>query len=53
MRCGNVVKFLHRKAIQDVKYKGLIQFCQFGIFYYYYYFEVLVLSLPLFLSDIL
>ncbi|XP_061962946.1 cytochrome P450 724B1 [Populus nigra] len=21
MRCGNVVKFLHRKAIQDVKYK--------------------------------
>ncbi|KAH1198477.1 Cytochrome P450 724B1 [Glycine max] len=23
VRCGNVVKFLHRKAIQDVKFKGI------------------------------
>ncbi|XP_075652103.1 cytochrome P450 724B1 [Castanea sativa] len=24
MRCGNVVKFLHRKALQDVKYKDIL-----------------------------
>ncbi|KAF2308434.1 hypothetical protein GH714_009621 [Hevea brasiliensis] len=24
MRCGNVVKFVHRKALEDVKYKGYI-----------------------------
>lgn len=22
MRCGNVVKFVHRKALQNVKFKG-------------------------------
>ncbi|KAK9272775.1 hypothetical protein L1049_003152 [Liquidambar formosana] len=24
LRCGNIVKFLHRKAIQDVKFKGYL-----------------------------
>ncbi|XP_030484427.2 cytochrome P450 724B1 [Cannabis sativa] len=24
MRCGNVVKFVHRKALQDVKYKDIV-----------------------------
>ncbi|KAH7532426.1 hypothetical protein FEM48_Zijuj04G0018500 [Ziziphus jujuba var. spinosa] len=24
MRCGNVVKFVHRKALQDVKFKGIL-----------------------------
>ncbi|GAU29016.1 hypothetical protein TSUD_165340 [Trifolium subterraneum] len=24
MRCGNVVKYLHRKAIQDIKFKGIV-----------------------------
>ncbi|KAL5572828.1 hypothetical protein UlMin_022425 [Ulmus minor] len=24
MRCGNVVKFVHRKALQDVKFKGVL-----------------------------
>ncbi|KAH7532425.1 hypothetical protein FEM48_Zijuj04G0018400 [Ziziphus jujuba var. spinosa] len=24
MRCGNVVKFVHRKALQDVKFKGIV-----------------------------
>jgi len=22
LRCGNIVKFVHRKALKDVKYKG-------------------------------
>lgn len=24
MRCGNVVKFVHRKALQDIKFKGIM-----------------------------
>ncbi|KAK2413697.1 cytochrome P450, family 724, subfamily A, polypeptide [Trifolium repens] len=24
MRCGNVVKYLHRKAVQDIKFKGIV-----------------------------
>jgi hypothetical protein len=25
LRCGNIVKFLHRKALKDVKYKGKVK----------------------------
>ena len=29
LRCGNIVKFVHRKALKDVGYKGKIKWIYF------------------------
>lgn len=29
LRCGNIVKFVHRKALKDVRYKGKIKWMYF------------------------
>lgn len=33
LRCGNIVKFVHRKALKDVRYKGVLPL----VIYIYYY----------------
>jgi hypothetical protein len=37
LRCGNIVKFVHRKALKDVKYKGKIKWM-----YFFFLFAVII-----------
>ncbi|CAI0459404.1 unnamed protein product [Linum tenue] len=40
MRCGNIVKFVHRKALKDVKFRVPFGPCQDAPFYIIYYLDL-------------